>query len=165
MITFDEARNLLDYDQHTGLFTWKVSAGTAKAGSVAGTPHERGYIQVGVRGKRYFAHRLAWLMTHAVWPSDQLDHINGDPSDNRLVNLRECNTAENQQNQGLHRDNTSGFTGVTWHASRGRWQAQIKAHGRNLYLGLHESPEQAYEAYLAAKADLHRFQPIPRVAA
>jgi len=56
---------------------------------MAGSVHSTGYVRIGVDGGKYTAHCLAWLYTHGVWPSDQIDHINGNRSDNRIANLRE----------------------------------------------------------------------------
>lgn len=164
MITCEEAMTLLSYEPETGQLRWRVSRGRVKAGAVAGYIARNGYVQIGVGGKLYLAHRLAWLLTHGSWPSDQIDHANGNPADNRISNLRKCSNAENSQNKAPYRNNTSAFVGVTWNARKAKWQAQITLNGNHRQVGLYATPEQAHVAYLAAKADLHSFNPIPRCA-
>jgi hypothetical protein len=108
------------------------------------------------------AHRLAWFYVHGEFPKCELDHINGVRDDNRISNLRECSRAENMQNAGMFKTNTSGYTGVTWHKQRRKWAAQIWVNNKRMYLGLRESKEDAYALYLEAKAKYHTFQPTPR---
>ena len=163
MIHQDRLQKLLDYDPDTGLFTWLVRTNKRiKIGAAAGSPHNEGYRQIKIDGEKHLAHRLAWLWMTGDWPAHQLDHINGIRDDNRWDNLREATQAENNQNMAMHRDNTSGFMGVCWHRLAGKWMAQIRVAGRSRYLGLFTTPEAAHEAYVAAKSELHTFQPIPR---
>ncbi|WBK39668.1 hypothetical protein [Xanthomonas phage L522] len=114
-LTFEQVDQLLAYDPATGELRWKVARGrhgnACKAGSVAGSVNSRGYIQVGVHGRLYQAHRLAWLLHHGAWPSQQIDHIDRDRTNNRIDNLRECSNSENQQNVGKRSDNKSGVQG------------------------------------------------------
>lgn len=154
MITPERLREVLYYDPETGTFTWKVSyANGCKPGKVAGRIH-KGYRQICVDRRLYFAHRLAWLYQTGEWPKNQIDHINGVSSDNRFVNLREATNPQNQRNRPqLHR-NTSGFKGVTRLRS-GRWQAQIGANRKKNYLGCFSTPEEAYAAYCDAAEKLH----------
>lgn len=158
-VTAERLHELLDYDLLTGTFTWRVAhRGTAKAGAVAGSPGA-GYVCIRIDGRRYLAHRLAWLYVHGGWPDTQVDHINGDPTDNRLANLRMATPAQNQQNQRRARaDNKCGLLGVS--LCRGRWQAEIRLNGKGIYLGRFDTPKQAHDAYLAAKARLHPFQTL-----
>ena len=93
-LTADRLRQLLDYEPATGVFTWKVNRSIVKAGQKAGVnPHGGdGYPRIGVDGQQCLAHRLAWLHVHGRFPDDEIDHINGIRSDNRLSNLREATT-------------------------------------------------------------------------
>lgn len=90
-------------------------------------------------------------------PGDPLevDHINGDPRDNRKINLRVCPHAENMLNRRMHRNNTSGFKGAT-QVGPDRWAAHIAFRGRCYYLGVFDSPEKAHQAYCEAALWLHR---------
>ncbi|AAP58725.1 57R [Xanthomonas phage Xp10] len=162
-LTFDQVDQLLSYDADTGLLIWKVSRkGTKGIGSVAGCVNGDGYLQVKVHGKLYQAHRLAWFLSKGTWPSQQLDHINGIKTDNRIVNLRECTDAENKQNRGKSSNNTSGVPGVGWHKQRKKWRAQIKVNGKNIHLGWFDTIEEAAAARAAAKEKYHQFNPVDR---
>ncbi len=158
-----EASGSFKYEPSTGLIFRLVSAGRGKAGSVAGRKNSAGYIDIQYHGRRYAAHRLAWLLVHGRWPSNQIDHINGERSDNRLSNIRECTHAENHQNRALRSDNKSGCPGVYWAKHASKWCARIKVKGspRRL-IGYFDSVETASDAYLAAKRELHTFAPEVR---
>jgi len=129
---------------------------------MAGGDHGSGYKVIGVDGKLYLAHRLAWFFVHGNWPSDQIDHINGIKDDNRICNLREATTSENHQNMPLIKSNRSGAVGVHWDRASGRWMAQIAVNRRRKTLGRFDTVEDAARAYQEAKAHLHQFQPTVR---
>ena len=146
------ARGLLAYDANSGVLTWRVSRGKAKAGSVSGSVKKDGYRSVCVFGKSFQAHRLAWLIVHGAWPRQQIDHINGDRDDNRLSNLRDVSVVGNAQNR--HKANgSSGLIGVTKH--KNGYQAQIGVSNKVRYIGLFRTANEARAAYLAAKQELH----------
>ena len=157
----DRLRELLAYDGDTGHLRWLVNRNKVRAGSVAGSVDQTGYVCVKIDRRILKAHRVAWAMTHGAWPKDQIDHINGERADNMIANLREASRSENLQNQRRPRsDNKTGYLGVNWQTSDKRWRAQIKAAGRVIYLGQFTTPEAARDAYLAAKKQLHPFQTI-----
>jgi hypothetical protein len=163
MITAEELRKLLAYDADTGVFVWKVSRGNdIGVGSAAGSANGRNRKYIRVNGKKYQAHRLAWLYVYGTWPADQLDHVDGNTLNNCIENLREATNAENCQNRGIRSDNKSGYMGVSWRKDMHKWEAQIQRQGRKYQLGFFETPEAAHAAYLNAKAELHLFQPTPR---
>lgn len=84
-----------------------------------------------------------------------VDHRDGDGLNNRRSNLRAATHAENQRNQRLAKNNTSGFKGVTWHKARAKWQAQIVLNGRNHFLGYFRCQTAAAVAYAKASAEFH----------
>jgi hypothetical protein len=90
--------SLLKYNPDTGVITWATTSRHVNAGDVAGYVCPRGYRYISVGGKKQSAHRLAWFLSYGVWPEDQVDHINGDKTDNRLVNLRSATKAQNNRN-------------------------------------------------------------------
>ena len=155
-LTVERLRELLDYNPETGIFTWRVDRSyRIKANDRAGyvTPAQ-GYRKLTVLRYEYPEHRLAWFYVYGVWPSGDIDHINGIVADNRLANLRDVTTQEKCMNRRKARsDSTSGLIGAKkWH---GKWQATIKADGRYIYLGTFDTPEEAHQAYVEAKRKLH----------
>lgn len=163
LISAVRLRQLLGYDEHTGVFVWRAQKGRKNAGDIAGWRRGGdGYIQIGIDGNLYYAHQLAWLYMTGTFPVDQIDHRNGISDDNRFSNLRECTTAQNNQNLGIRKSNTSGATGVTWDKAREKWRAQIRINGKVTGLGRFETFEQAREAHREAKARAHTFQPMLR---
>lgn len=148
----------LSYDAETGVFTWIASqSGRVKVGDVAGCDNGLGYLQIRYRDKNYRAHRLAWFITHGKWPDGDIDHINGKRSDNRIANLRDVSRSVNLQNQRKPRAGSkSGFLGVGWNKSRGKWMAYINIDGKVKYLGYFDDPAIAHEAYLTAKRSAHK---------
>lgn len=156
MLNAQRARELLSYDSDAGVLAWRITrGGHVCSGKPAGSLTGR-YIRIGIDGRGYRAHRVAWLIAHGAWPTGQIDHINGNRADNRLANLRDVSPCVNAQNQrAAHKRNESGLLGATFHAQSGRWRAQILHEGKNLTLGRFDTAEAAHGAYLAAKRNLH----------
>ena len=151
-----DVREHLNYCPDTGRFNWKVATGRGRSrrrpDGLAGGFNSYGYWEVRVFGKLYRAHRLAWLMVHGKWPDEDIDHINGDRADNRIINLRDVSRADNlHNNTKLHPSNTSGMSGVFPH--RLRWGSKISIDNKNVHLGIFNTKELAYRAYLNAKAN------------
>ena len=164
-LTPERLRQVLSYETDSGVFRWIASVGVVKQGAIAGCKGSHGYIQICIDRRLYLAHRLAWLYVHGSWPTRQLDHIDGDKKNNRIVNLREVTNAENHQNTRRPRSNSqSGFLGVSLHKQTGRWLAQIMVLGRKKHLGLFDTAEEAHGVYLAAKSKLHPFQTLVEAA-
>jgi hypothetical protein len=146
---------MLTYEPNSGLFVWKIKDASwpdfkrwnaRYAGKTAGHVDPRGYIHIGVKMlKRHkiLAHKLAWFVVTGTSPAGEIDHINQNTSDNRIVNLRDVTKSENQRNATLKKTNTSGTVGVTWHAQRKKWQAQAGISGRHQYLGLFSDKQEA----------------------
>ncbi len=98
-ITHSRLTELICFDPATGIFTWKENRGGMRfAGKPSGHKKTNGYIEITVGGWRYLAHRLGWFFVHGSWPVNDIDHINGDRSDNRIVNLRDVLPTDNLQN-------------------------------------------------------------------
>lgn len=129
-----------------------------RIGKPSGCQDKQGYIKVCIDGKYYLAHKIIWLIVHGEWveyPAFEIDHINGDRSDNRIVNLRKVTKSENQRNAGRRINNTSGVHGVNWKPKYnstpgdGRWVARIWNGPRHVYLGGFKT---LHEAQIARKA-------------
>jgi len=109
MLTKERLKEVLEYSTNTGLFTWKVTLSKrAVSGSIAGYKSEKGYIYIRLDGILYPSHRLVWMYVYGYFPPDQIDHINHDKGDNRVLNLRAVTNGENHRNMGMRTDNTSG---------------------------------------------------------
>lgn len=137
------------YDPNTGVLRWKRREGQPEAGSI----NTEGYIDVTFKGKKYRAHRVAWLITYGKWPDNSVDHINQVKADNRLINLRDVTQAENNRNmqrwsegRWISRFNTSGCTGVYFRKDRQRWRARIKINSVYRCLGCYATKEEAVAA-------------------
>lgn len=152
----------LHYDPETGVFTHRTTNRNARAGAVAGSQKNTGYIVVGVLGHDVLGHRLAWFYVHGVWPAVQVDHINRVRSDNRIDNLRLATQVENLQNTTVGKGNTSGHKGV--HAYQGKWVAQISHNKKRHYLGFFADVEDAARAYAEAADRLHKFNTVSAAA-
>jgi hypothetical protein len=148
--TAEAIRAAIAYDPHSGSLTWLVDSGRARAGKEAGFSDERGSRSVIIAGRRLKAHRVAWLLTYGEWPDLEVDHIDGDPSNNRLSNLRLANHTQNLGNMKRRRDNATGFKGVHYHKAARRYCAQVCAGKVRHYLGLFDTPQEAHAAYIAA---------------
>lgn len=147
-------RGLLDYDPDTGAFRWHKPKGRANRTERIGCPTKAGYLRIGIGGKSYYAHRLVWMHVFGRWPTADIDHLNGDPTDNRLVNLREISHAHNTHNvKTANRNSTTKLLGVT--QAGGRFKARIAVAGKVHHLGSFATAEEAHAAYIDAKRKLH----------
>lgn len=154
-----ELLDRLEYDPNTGIFRWRADAKLGRradrAGCVAGHVHlKERYVRITYKRVIYSAAVLAWRIMHGVEPELEMDHINGNPTDNRLCNLRLATRAQNLVNTKA-RKNSSGIKGVSWYAAGKKWRAQIKVNGKTHYLGAYSSKEEAAEKYRAASLKLH----------
>lgn len=154
-LTAEMVRQLLSYDPHTGVFTWRVKPAPAiRAGSIAGRTDARGYSGINIRYKKYASHRLAWLYVTGEWPSQQIDHIDKNPSNNRFSNLRDVSGSDNCLNRDHPGKARAAATkGVTLLKS-GRWQAQISVNAKVEYLGSFTTEADASAAYQARLSEV-----------
>lgn len=156
-ITAARLRELLHYNPATGEFTWLVTIGmNAQAGDIAGSTDDMRYRRIGIEGRRYRAHRLAWLYMTGKWPASQIDHEDTNKGNNRWKNLREATGTTNGQNRrSSHGDNSTGLLGVTFCTKRQLFVARIWDGKRNRYLGQYAIAEDAHAAYVKAKRSIH----------
>ena len=159
LITQEELKSILKYNPDTGVFTWLSTRGGRKVGSIAGAKHPKGYVRIQLKGTTNLAHRLAWLYMTGSWPTNDIDHINGTRDDNRFSNLREATRSENMQNiKPGTIYNCTGYMGV--YRNREKFISRITINGVRKNLGTFDTPEEASEAYLKAKIELHPYSVI-----
>lgn len=153
MIDHEDLLKQLDYEPATGVFRWRVNKARVSVGTPAGRI-SNGYVVIKLNQKEHQAHRLAWFYVYKRWPESQIDHKDRVRHNNRLDNLREATNKQNHENLGLSRVNTSGVAGVRWDASRGKWFAFIRHHGRMKNLGRYASKMEAVAARRQAEKQL-----------
>jgi hypothetical protein len=158
MITQEELKKLFHYNPETGIFTRLVSVGLkVKSGQVAGGL-DNGYIKIGINGKRYFAHRLAWLYVYGEFsnlPQMVIDHIDGNTINNKIENLRKVTHQQNILNQKLRTTNTSGIKNICWHKREGKWYVRVMNKGVMKNIGYFEDLELAELAAIEARRKYH----------
>lgn len=157
MITQEQLKEQLHYDPRAGIFTrLKCFQRPDVVGKIKERNNGNGYARITILGRRYYAHRLAWFYMTGEWPSMEIDHRNGDRSDNRWDNLRDVAPLVNKQNKrSASVSSKSGILGVSWDAPRRAWVARIKVGMVYKYLGRFDDIEAARHAYLAAKRKFH----------
>lgn len=154
-ISIERLRSMFSYDPNSGDIR-------SLSGRVIGSRDAEGYVRVRLRNGgshygHYRAHRLAFVIMCNRLPEGDVDHINGIRHDNRWCNLRDVDRRTNLQNQcrATASNRTSGLLGVSWDSARNLWYAQIVADGKAKNLGRFKTKEDAHEAYLTAKRQLH----------
>lgn len=150
-------KSIIHYDRKTGVLRRIFNYGTCRPCNVVlSSASKDGYIKVGVFGKTYSAHRIAWFYVRGRWPVGDIDHIDGNKANNAFSNLREVPHRINSQNRvKASKESSSGFLGVST-APFSKWVARIAVDGKNKYLGHYTTPEAAHEAYLSAKRKMHK---------
>lgn len=156
-ISLQGVEQYLLYDCKTGLLTWRVRKGArAAVGSVAGHLNRIGRVEIRVNGRTMQAHRIAWYLYHGIDPGQNgIDHINCNPSDNRIVNLRLADHAQNSWNRPKRKGTSSSLKGVSWHGQTGKWQSEIRHRGATIYLGYFDDEASAHKAYACAALRYH----------
>ena len=150
-LTQEKLKCLLDYDQNSGVFTWRIRPGTkVSAGDIAGSHFRNGYINIGVYGKTYLLHRLAFFYMMGRWPYI-VDHINRDTTDNRWCNLREADESINGHNGGSYSTSDTGIRGVCYRKRTGRFRATLTIRGKRVLDREFPTKEGASIAYAEAR--------------
>lgn len=168
MLSVSYLKSVLSYCAESGTLTWLrrpeshfssarvCNSWNAKhAGKVAGYLKPDGYYRIAIDGVRYPSHRIAWAIYYGEIVSSDLviDHIDQDPSNNRISNLRAVTHQENMRNQPIRKNNSSGVTGVSYSKKEKKWIARIDVNGRYARIGSFEDFQSAVKARRQAEAD------------
>jgi len=147
LITHERLLYLLEYDKNTGFFYWKRKyCRKSVEGKIAGHVLKKGYRQIRIDTILYQAHRLAWFYMYKEWPYPEVDHINRDKDDNRIVNLRLSMPGAQQFNTEGFKHNTSGVRGVSWHKATKTWRAYVQLNKKFICLGYFKTIDAAATA-------------------
>ena len=152
-LTASRVRELFTYNQKDGRL-YRI-----------GKPHKSrksksdGRYSIVFDGKFYQEHRIVWLWHHGEWPKGCIDHIDRNPLNNRIENLRDVTRSQNKQNQLASKNNKCGIKGVYWHAPFKRWRAEIGHCGKQLCIGQFKTIDEARDAYAMFAMFLHDFNP------
>lgn len=169
--TPEQLRQLLRYEPDTGKIFWRERTpdlfrdGARKSARTAckqwNTRHagKEALACIDANGYRHgtalsismAAHRVIWAIHYGEWPQDEIDHKDGDRSNNRIGNLRAATSALNKMNRALRRDNKTGTPGITWHHREKRWRARIGSHKS---LGYFLTKDEAVAARRKAEREL-----------
>ena len=167
--TPEQLRELLHYEPDTGKLFWRErgisyfpderawkSWNTRLSGKETfKSCTQHGHKKASIFNATWLGHRVAWAIHYGEWAENEVDHINGDPTDNRISNLRLATRAENGRNRKISKANTSGYKGVWWDNARSRWRAAIRIDGVKTALGCFPDPETAHAAYCEAASKYH----------
>lgn len=145
-ISHKEMLNRFYYNPETGFLyrKWK-RYGLKKVGEFSGNRASH----TSLLGSLVYVHRICWFLFYKKWPNGIIDHINGDPKDNRIVNLRDVTFRENSNNLKIHRDGK--LIGAHWHKNDKKWYSKIQKNGKNIHLGCFPDQKSAHKRYLEAK--------------
>jgi hypothetical protein len=130
------------FEYRDGKLYWKISRGRTKAGKEAGRSKKLGYREIRVYGKLYLTHRLIFNMFNGYEPK-VVDHIDGNPANNKIENLRAATCSQNLQNSKTYISNSSGIKGVGWSKKGRKWQVKIQVKNKEIWLGYYDDLELA----------------------
>ena len=147
----------LKYTPKDGKVWWiKHPRRSTANGTEAGNMMQNGYRKLKFCNKQYLVHRVAWLLHHGSWPMGDIDHIDGNPSNNRIENLRPATKAENAYNRKISKNNTSGAKGVRWNKANKTWMVSIGVNGKIKYIGSFKDFELAELVAIEARNKIGR---------
>ena len=159
MSDYERFNENLRYEPETGFLYWKVGGKGKRKGKRAGnTNGHHGYKTINLDKKRYYVHRVAWLLYTKSWPSFDIDHIDHITHNNKIENLREVSKSDNQRNKTIGKNNISGTIGVSFCKISQKWRATIFVDGSHISLGYFQNAEDAKAARKTAE-QIHNFHP------
>lgn len=156
MITQKELKQWLYYSPTVGTFEWIKRGRGVQVNCLAGRVCPKsGYINVRLQRKTYRAHVLAWLYMTGSWPEMELDHKDGDKTNNAFCNLRLATKSQNRWNAQNFRTSSSGVKGVTYMPKAKKWRAVVGINNEKVNIGLFKTMEEAEQAVRIKREELH----------
>ena len=151
--TIDELKAKIHYEPESGLFFYVKNNHRRKAGEIAGCK-KNGYVVINIGGHGFLAHRLAVMFVSGSDIDGEIDHIDGDKSNNAISNLRVVKHSTNMENRRRpHKNNPLGLLGVQKIGNR--FRASVTVNGNKRHIGMFDTPEIAHKEYLCAKRKFH----------
>lgn len=155
--SIEQLRSRVSYCPATGNMMWlgkpSGNGGNRHKGKEAfKTINGAGYLQGMFDGIHILAHRAAWALYYAEWPPEDMliDHIDGNKKNNSIHNLRLADRYQNRWSAKNRPNSESGYTGVTWSASRNKWRVQITNKRITHHIGYYSCEKKAAAAYARA---------------
>lgn len=148
---------LILFEYRDGQIFWnETNTNRVKRGGRAGSLSPDGYRYVRINNKLQSEHRIIYMMHHGIVSSEVfIDHMDTNPLNNSIDNLRRSTHSQNLFNRGKQTNNTSGFKGVIFDKRDSKWYPRINAYGKSKSLGGYKTAELAHEAYKKAAKELH----------
>jgi hypothetical protein len=154
-ITQSYLKELFDYREDGKLVRKATTSNRAKIGTIVGSNNGNGYLRVCVKSKYCHVHRIIFMWHYGYFPKE-VDHKNGNRSDNRIENLREATHLQNGKNLSVRKNNKAGVNGVKWDSERNKWHASIRVNYKNIYLGRFVEVEDAIKARKIAEISFYK---------
>lgn len=144
------------FEYRDGKLYWKVSRPhtTIKPGDKAGGFGKNGYLMTSINCKSFYNHRIIYMMHYGNLPKF-IDHIDGNKANNKIENLREATSSQNNRNMPKKITNTSGIKGVSWDTSSGKWRVRLRINGIDRRIGCFEDIKEAEKAIIQARNLYH----------
>lgn len=157
-VSYEDALGLWNVDVESGVVSWKFKRNSAIPDDLSSNTRDKhGYKMLNLDKRRYYHHRIIWLFKNKEWPENFIDHINGIPWDNRIENLRNATSYENQQNRKKKVNRKINSMGVYFNKDRNKFVPQIRVNGKGVYLGRYDTEAEAAKVYLEAKLNYHPY--------
>lgn len=141
-------KNNLRYEKDSGLLLWTCEGGfNRNTNEPAGTVLGDGYKAISTTFGVLKVHRICWYLFYEEWPTDQIDHADGDKTNNKISNLRSVTSQQNSFNTRPHKDGSSRYKGVTWNKRNSKWVSRICKDGKTKFIGHYIDEVDAAKAY------------------
>ncbi|MGB0817788.1 MAG: HNH endonuclease signature motif containing protein [Candidatus Puniceispirillaceae bacterium] len=139
-----QLKSVFQYCKHSGKLFWKKSVSRkCVVGKEAGsTVPVSGALRVGLFGCDYLVHRIIWKMHYGTEPP-MIDHIDGNPKNNRIENLRKATASINNKNKRRDKRSKTGISGIYFNKNTQNYHARYSVNGKRVHVGYFPTLEEA----------------------